>query len=56
MKSTGEISPLTAIVHFDGTLGRFPCAGFKTGTALPIGRDAIRTLGAAGDRRYPDFD
>jgi 3-isopropylmalate/(R)-2-methylmalate dehydratase large subunit len=39
--STDEISPLTAMVHFDATLGRFAHTGFVAGGARPIGRDAL---------------
>jgi 3-isopropylmalate/(R)-2-methylmalate dehydratase large subunit len=41
--STDEITPLTSMVHFDATLGRFPYTGFTAGGTQPIGRDAIRT-------------
>ena len=43
--STDEISPLPSMVHFDATLGRFSHTGFKAGTELPIGRDALRGAG-----------
>jgi 3-isopropylmalate/(R)-2-methylmalate dehydratase large subunit len=43
--STDEISPLSAMVHFDATLGRFPYLGFQAGDETPIGRDAVRNAG-----------
>jgi 3-isopropylmalate/(R)-2-methylmalate dehydratase large subunit len=43
--STDEISPLTAMVHFDATLGRFAHTGFKAGNELPIGRGALQAAG-----------
>lgn len=43
--STDEIIPLTAMVHFDATLGRHAHTGFETGGERPIGRDALRAAG-----------
>jgi 3-isopropylmalate/(R)-2-methylmalate dehydratase large subunit len=43
--STDEISPLTAMVHFDAALGRFAHTGFKAGAELPIGRGALQASG-----------
>jgi 3-isopropylmalate/(R)-2-methylmalate dehydratase large subunit len=43
--STDEISPLSAMVHFDATLGRWPYTAFTAGGVQPIGRDAIRGAG-----------
>ncbi|HET9977376.1 MAG TPA: aconitase family protein [Burkholderiaceae bacterium] len=43
--STDEITPLTSMVHFDATLGRFPYTGFATGGERPIGRDAVKAAG-----------
>jgi 3-isopropylmalate/(R)-2-methylmalate dehydratase large subunit len=53
--STDEISPLTAMVHFDATLGRFAHTGFTAGAERPIGRDALRDAGIGvlvAGRRY----
>jgi 3-isopropylmalate/(R)-2-methylmalate dehydratase large subunit len=53
--STDEISPLTAMVHFDATLGRFAHTGFTAGGERPIGRDALRAAGIGvliAGRRY----
>lgn len=53
--STDEISPLTAMVHFDATLGRFAYTGFTAEAQRPIGIDAIRTAGVevvVAGRRY----
>jgi 3-isopropylmalate/(R)-2-methylmalate dehydratase large subunit len=43
--STDEITPLPVMVHFDATLGCFAHTGFKAGSELPIGRDALRNAG-----------
>lgn len=53
--STDEISPLPSMVHFDAMLGRFSHTGFKAGTELPIGHDALRNARAevlVAGRRY----
>jgi 3-isopropylmalate/(R)-2-methylmalate dehydratase large subunit len=53
--STDEIIPLPAMVHFDTTLGRYAHTGFKAGSELPIGRDALRSAGVevlVGGKRY----
>ena len=43
--STDEITPLPVMVHFDATLGRHAHTGFKAGSEMPIGRDALRNAG-----------
>ncbi len=53
--STDEITPLPALVHFDGALGRHPYTGFVAGGEQPIARDAVRTAGievVVAGRRY----
>ena len=40
--STDEITPVPIITHYDEQLGRYPYTGFKAGTGLPIGVDAVR--------------
>ncbi|MDE2452401.1 MAG: 3-isopropylmalate dehydratase, partial [Burkholderiales bacterium] len=53
--STDEISPLTAMVHFDATLGRHAHTGFTADGERPIARDALREAGIevlVGGRRY----
>lgn len=53
--STDEISPLPSMVHFDAALGGHAHTGFKAGTELPIGRDALRRAGfevLVAGRRY----
>jgi 3-isopropylmalate/(R)-2-methylmalate dehydratase large subunit len=41
--STDEITPLPALVHFDGTLARYPYTGVVAGGERPVARDAVRT-------------
>lgn len=43
--STDEITPLTSLVQFDATLGRYPYTGFKAAGERPIDRDAVREAG-----------
>lgn len=43
--STDEITPLTILVHYDATLGRYPYTGFRAGSGSPIGVDAVRRTG-----------
>ena len=52
--STDEITPLTVMLAYDETLGRYPYVGFQTGGEMPIGENAIREGGfgvtVAGNR------
>ncbi len=53
--STDEIAPLTALVHFNATLGRYAHTGFTAGGERPIGRDALQRSGfevLVAGRRY----
>ncbi|WP_313623379.1 aconitase family protein [Achromobacter sp.] len=43
--STDEITPVPILTHFDEKLGRYPYTGFRTGDALPVGKDAVRLAG-----------
>lgn len=39
--STDEITPVTVMLSYDERLGQYPYVGFKSGDALPIGKNAI---------------
>jgi 3-isopropylmalate/(R)-2-methylmalate dehydratase large subunit len=40
--STDEITPVAILSHYDDKLGRYAHTGFKAGSELPIGLDALR--------------
>jgi 3-isopropylmalate/(R)-2-methylmalate dehydratase large subunit len=43
--STDEITPIPTLAYYDERLARYPYVGFKAGTRLPIGIDAVRNGG-----------
>lgn len=45
--STDEITPVTVMLTYDETLGRYPYVGFQAGGEKPIGVDAVRNAGFA---------
>lgn len=53
--STDEITPMSALAHYDEQLGRYPYTGLRAGGKVPIGPDAVLVgkFGVTvGGRRY----
>nr|WP_246600907.1 aconitase family protein [Candidimonas humi] len=53
--STDEITPMSALAHYDEQLGRYPYTGLRAGGETPIGPDAVRAgkFGVTvGGKRY----